>query len=496
MITLACLGHTFSYELEHIYRLFFPGEQVRCVQEETRLAEDFVEARLTRDPGWISLAVRVRLEDMNCDTSASAELDAAAPGPEGERQLAVLLYGILCGVTGITPPWGILTGVRPVRLCRQWESQGLTREQISERFTREYLVKPHKLALTLETTDTQRHILNGARPDGYSLYISIPFCPTRCLYCSFVSHAVDKAAKLIPDYIACLCRELEATAGLARNLGLSLETVYIGGGTPTSLSAAQLEQILGAVATHFDLSALREYTVEAGRPDTVTPEKLAVLRKFGVGRVSINPQTMDDTILKAIGRGHTAAQVERSMALVRGHDFSAVNMDLIAGLPGEGEDSFDKTLNGVLSMKPENITLHTLTVKRSSGLRLREDAFSGSPLDLDGLLQTAQRRLGVEGYRPYYLYRQKGTLQNLENTGFSLPGGEGIYNVYSMEEMHTILAVGAGGVTKLCFQGNIRRVYNYKYPYEYIKRFQELLARKSSVEEFYEKHSGKKIHTG
>jgi len=489
MITLTCLGHTFSYELEHILRLFFPGERVRCVQEEARPAGDFVETRLTRGPEKVFLAVRVRLENPACDTAATAELDSAAPGQEEERQLAVLLYGILCGVTGITPPWGILTGVRPVRLCRQWEEQGLTREQISGRFSKEYLVKPHKLALALTTTDAQRHILKDARADGYSLYISIPFCPTRCLYCSFVSHAINKAEKLIPDYLGKLCRELEVTAGLARKLGLSLETVYIGGGTPTSLTAAQLEQVLGTVAAHFDLSTLREYTVEAGRPDTITPEKLAVLRKFGVGRVSINPQTMDDTILKAIGRGHTAAQVARSMALVRDYGFSAVNMDIIAGLPGESEDSFNKTLDGVLSMKPENITLHTLTVKRSSGLRLREDAFSGSPLGLDGLLQTAQRRFDGEGYRPYYLYRQKGTLQNLENTGFSLPGGEGIYNVYSMEEVHTILAAGAGGVTKLCYQGDIRRVFNHKYPYEYITRFHELLARKSSVEEFYEKHS-------
>jgi len=497
-MTLVCLNHTFAYEMEHILRMFFPGAPIKT---RSGLPEDpggdLVLTELREQNGARVPFVRVRLSGLSAGTgTVGAQDTGAAPDSELERRLGVCLYRLLQKSTGVTPPWGILTGVRPVRLCRRWAEQGLDEKAIRRRFERDYLVQPGKADLALQTAGAQKRILAGNTPDSYSLYISIPFCPTRCLYCSFVSSAIAGAKKLVPDYLRLLDRELRATAALAERLGLVLHTVYVGGGTPTTLDAEQLELLLKSVSQNFDLTNILEYTVEAGRPDTITAEKLEILRKFGVDRISINPQTMDDTILRTIGRDHTAAQVEESYRLAKQFDFSAVNMDLIAGLPGESAGSFSATLDRVLALSPENITLHTLTVKRSSHLREREDAFAGSPLALGELLGVAQSRFASEGYRPYYLYRQKGTVQNLENTGYARPGTESAYNVYSMEEVHTILGAGAGAITKLCRGGHIRRVCNFKYPYEYIARFGELLERKSAVEEFYEEHSGKEVYPG
>ena len=494
MITL--FSPRFAYEMEHISRMYFPGEKIRLVKSMPQEAEQFLAVRILEQDGAPTAYVRARLIEPPFSGEAREPVGPGAPPAEQERLLGVLLCRLLEEATGVKPPWGILTGVRPVRLCRQWAEAGLGRAAIRRRFTEQYLVDGEKADLAMETAATQRHILKEVNPRGFNLYISIPFCPTRCLYCSFVSQSVDKAARLIPEYLDLLCKELKATAAHARGLGLVLETVYMGGGTPTSLSAAQLDQVLGAVAEHFDCGSLRECTVEAGRPDTVTPEKLRVLAERGVDRVSVNPQTMNDGILQAIGRAHSAAQVREAMRMTRACGDFAVNMDLIAGLPGESAGSFSSTLDQVLALGPENVTVHTLTVKRSSALRERDDAFAGSPLELNALLQSARDRLAGAGYAPYYLYRQKGCVQNLENVGFSLPGREGLYNVYSMEEAQTILAVGAGGVTKLVAGSDIRRVCNHKYLYEYIARFDEVLGRKTALEEFYERITGEEIHAG
>ncbi len=484
MTTLYCLSHTFAYEMECTVRLFFPGIKLQvCTQSQEQGHQDTILTAMKPSEGAVHLSASACIQGRNASRSGAFlnNLDTLRL----ERELALLLYAVLEEITGIRPPWGILTGVRPVRLCRQWEREGLTSEQIHNRLTNDYLVLPQKADLTLATGKAQQQVLAANTPESFSLYISIPFCPTRCLYCSFVSAAMDKMQALVPDYVTLLCEEIAATARIAKEKGMQLKTVYMGGGTPTTLDPKQLHTVLQAVAKHFDLSGLKEYTVEAGRPDTITRAKLAVLREFGIDRISINPQTMDDTILKTIGRRHTAAQVVESFHLAREMGFSAINMDLIAGLPGETQNSFSHTLKEVLFLRPENLTLHTLTVKRSSTLREQDDAFSGSALALDALLWEAQSRFDEAGYFPYYLYRQKGTVQNLENTGFTLPGYTGIYNIYSMEESHTILAVGAGAVTKLCRgDTDIQRIFNFKYPSEYISRFTEILDRKTAVQEW------------
>ena len=339
----------------------------------------------------------------------------------------------------------------------------------------------------MRTADNQAPVLALNTLRSYSLYISIPFCPSRCSYCSFVSRTTAESGSLIEPYVQALCRELAEISALARRNRLRLETIYIGGGTPTAVSAAQLRTLMQAVRDNFDVPAVREYTVEAGRPDCTTPEKLAVIKEYGATRISINPQTLSDEVLAAIGRRHTAQDVLDCFAQARRLGHGNINMDLIAGLPLDTPARFAQTLQGVLALAPENITVHTLTLKRASNLVIEHapNAYGDVARMLDSCAL-----LGENGYEPYYLYRQKGTLQNLENTGYTRPGYAGLYNVFIMEEVHTILSAGAGGSTKLVGpDGHIRRIFNHKYPLEYIERFDVVQARKQGVDDFYAKYA-------
>jgi len=487
-MTLEILGHSYAYEMECLARLFYPGRQIEVINQPGGLGRDRLITRMEMAGDEVSLFAAVYVdgqvrEQSDCFTAGSPywEWDA-------QRRLSALLFDLLCESAGARPPWGMLTGVRPVSFSRKMMSRfGLNEDQLAKTLAQDYRVLPEKAELVISILGAQKEILAKNTPRSYSLYIGIPFCPTRCLYCSFVSHAIDKAAKILPDYLRRLYEELAAIGKLAGQLGLKLCSIYIGGGTPTTLSPGQLRDLLEAIQKSFPTTEVLEYTVEAGRPDTITGEKLEIIKSYGVCRISVNPQTMDDTILKAIGREHTATQARGAVQLARQAGFDNINMDIIAGLPGQTPQSFLDTVEQILCLRPENITVHTLTVKRSSDLRTRHDAFDkGHPLD--NLLNTCRSRLSQAGYRPYYLYRQQGSPQNLENIGYCLPGKEGLYNIYSMEDAQTILAAGAGGVTKLCApSGKVMRIFNYKYPYEYISGFETLLGRKAAVQSFYEK---------
>lgn len=320
--------------------------------------------------------------------------------------------------------------------------------------------------------------------NGISLYIGIPFCPTRCLYCSFVTCGTRQAAKLIPDYVEALKKEIAYTGQLAADNGKTIETVYIGGGTPTTLSAAQLDDMLGQVRKSFNLSHCREFTVEAGRPDTITPEKLETLKKHNINRISINPQTMNVQTLKIIGRAHTPQQIKDAVSLAEKYDFDCINMDVIAGLPGETYDMFRYTLNEVAAMEPGNITVHTMSIKRSS--RLHEylsDYELTSGAEVEHMIDFARTFMSDNGYHPYYLYRQKNQLGNLENVGYSKDKLDSLYNIYIMEELQTILALGCGGVTKTVdpVTDRIERVFNVKEPQDYLARLDEMLKRKDDI---------------
>ena len=383
------------------------------------------------------------------------------------------------------PPWGALSGVRPTKLATKVLLEG-GREQDADRMLRDvYFVTPERRRLCL---DASRHTLEAAQllaPDDLSLYIGIPFCPTRCAYCSFVSESVERFGEFLPPFLDCLIREIEYTGALLKRSGWHIRSLYIGGGTPTTLSARQLDALCTQLAAAFDLSALREFTVEAGRPDTITADKLHVLRAHRVDRISVNPQTLDDRVLETIGRRHTAQDIYDALQLVRTTGGFAVNMDLIAGLPGDTPDGFRTTLEQVLALAPENITVHTLSRKRGADLS-QQTAPVPDGAQVGEMLDFANTALDTAGYAPYYLYRQKFMSGGFENVGWTRPGQENLYNICIMEELCSILAMGGGASTKLvCSGGRLERHIDPKYPTEYIANIDRICAAKAKLEAFF-----------
>ncbi len=468
-----------GYDVEHLVRIFYPMAPLTLAAPEE--GEDCVWASC--GPEGLSATVR--------ENGRSKTVTAPLPEQETpEFALASLTYGLLRAWTGLRPPWGKMTGVRPVRLIHDKRSAGWDEAQIDRLFLERFDCSEEKYRMAKAIAGLQEPILRrGAQPKAYSLYIGIPFCPSRCSYCSFVSCNLDRDRKLVQPYVDCLCRELEAIRQQAGQAGLQLQTIYIGGGTPTSLSAAQLRQLMGTVRANFPLEGLAEYTVEAGRPDCTDAEKLAVIKEYGATRISINPQTFSDEVLARIGRRHSAQDILDCYAAARAAGHTDINMDLIAGLPGDTVEGFERSLRIAIGLDPENITVHTLTLKRAS--RIMMDQQADDYADVAAMLEKCSL-LPAAGYRPYYLYRQKNTLQNLENVGWSKPGKEGCYNIYIMEEVQTILSAGAGGSTKLVDAAGHRmqRIFNFKYPNEYIQRFDEVLERKKGVAAFYDHDLG------
>lgn len=463
------------YDVENVARMFFsPADRV---QKWPARRAAFI-ARL----GKRHLMCGVR-ENGRCVWKRVAH----TPGEERGDVYALceLVYEFLCGYTGKRPPWGMLTGVRPVRLVRELRRHGETEEGVRAFFCGKYRARADKLELARGIADAQEPVIRLNTPRSYSLYIGIPFCPSRCSYCSFVSRETARSAGLIAPYLEKLETELADIAEAAARNRLRLETVYIGGGTPTSVSAAQLEHLMDAVRRTFPMETVREYTVEAGRPDCTDAEKLSVILEGGATRISINPQTMSDEVLRAIGRKHTAQDIVDCYETARRVGHKCINMDLIAGLPRDTLNGFRESLRRVIDLAPENITVHSLTLKRASALVTEHAADEYG--DVAAMIESCAEPLAGAGYSPYYLYRQKGTVQNLENTGYTKPGFEGLYNVFIMEEVHTILSAGAGGSTKLVSPdgAHIQRIFNYKYPLEYVEHFDEVRRRKKGVDDFY-----------
>lgn len=480
-------NHDFHFELSNICRLFLPQERIEIVDNVDGL--DGMAVVTTRDDraDGVCLTVRLRWDDFDRTRSMTLPRDLPDLNDECERRLCELLYYLLVELLGFEQTWGIVTGVRPVKLLRRLAAeQG---EEAAAAFLKDrLLVSDRKLALCRTTLQNENKLLALSRPDSFSLYVSVPFCPTRCDYCSFVSQTVTRAAKLIPEYVELLAKELAHTAALSRELGLRLETVYFGGGTPTTLTAEQLYTLTETVAREFDLSHLREYTVEAGRPDTVTHEKLQVLKAAGVNRISINPQTLSDDVLQHIGRKHTVAQFYEAFDLARKTGHNNINTDLIAGLPTDTYEGFANTLEQLLALSPESVTVHTLSMKRASNLSLQKRADYRVADDAVNMVALTAERLPKAGYQPYYLYRQSRTVGNQENVGWAKPGFESLYNVYIMDETHTILGCGAGAVSKLKrpHTDYLERIFNYKFPYEYNSGLDEMLRRKNYLREFYQ----------
>lgn len=471
-------NHNFHFELENLTRLFFPNEKITVIRDFSEPQPPCIYTEVSD-----KITISVNIGSFNKSETAVKKLT----DDDNELVSAQLLYKLLCDFTGLTQPWGILTGVRPVKLLRRLAEES-NEEQAVKKFEKDFFVSNEKIALSRETEHNERKILELSKPESFSLYVGIPFCPSRCSYCSFVMASIERAEKLIEPYTKLLCEEIKRTAEIANKLGLRLETVYFGGGTPTTLSAEQLDTVLGTVNKSFDMSTCREFTVEAGRPDTIDIAKLFALKENKVDRISINPQTVNDEVLKTIGRKHTAQQFFDAFELARKCGFDNINTDLIAGLPTDTPESFKNSLDSIVRLNAECITVHTLCMKRASRLTTE-----GVTLDLQQardareMLAYTQNILGQNEYIPYYMYRQSRMVGNLENVGWSKKGFESLYNVYVMDETHTILACGSGGVTKLKRNNPdyLERIFNFKYPYEYVDRFDELIQRKSGIMQFY-----------
>lgn len=471
-------NHNFHFELENLTRLFFPNEKITVIRDFSEPQPPYIYTEVSD-----KITITVNIGSFNKSETAVKKLT----DDDNELVSAQLLYKLLCDFTGLTQPWGILTGVRPVKLLRRLAEES-NEEQAVKKFEKDFFVSNEKIALSRETEHNERKILELSKPESFSLYVGIPFCPSRCSYCSFVMASIERAEKLIEPYTKLLCEEIKQTAEIANKLGLRLETVYFGGGTPTTLSAEQLDTVLRTVNNSFDMSTCREFTVEAGRPDTIDIAKLFALKENKVDRISINPQTVNDEVLKTIGRKHTAQQFFDAFELARKCGFDNINTDLIAGLPTDTPESFKNSLDSIVRLNAECITVHTLCMKRASRLTTE-----GVTLDLQQardareMLAYTQNILGQNEYIPYYMYRQSRMVGNLENVGWSKKGFESLYNVYVMDETHTILACGSGGVTKLKRNNPdyLERIFNFKYPYEYIDRFDELIQRKSGIMQFY-----------
>ncbi len=487
-MTLFCISHSYHYEIENVIRLFLPFQKILVLKEKGEFSGDYLYTEKQEENGKTILVSEFSFGGK--EYKSKKEYFNITDG-EAELYLAGMVLEQFIEEFKFKPNWGIVTGVRPSKLMATVINE-VGEENAQARFIEKYLAKPKKAELAFNVAKMEEKIINSADGDSFSLYISIPYCPTRCSYCSFVSHSIsnEKARELIPEYVEKLCEELKITAELSKKNNLYLKSVYWGGGTPTTLSHEQLDVILTEIENDFDLSKCIEYTVEAGRPDTITKEKLEVLKKHNVNRISINPQTFNNSVLKEIGRCHTAEETIEKYNLARETKFDVINMDLIAGLPTDTVEGFKNSIEKALSLNPENITVHTLSLKRSSTI-VTEDEKSGLDATITSdMVEYANSRLTESGYKPYYMYRQSKSLGNLENVGWCKESKECYYNVYMMSECQTVLSVGAGSVTKLKEPDGkqIERIFNFKFPFEYISRFNELVERKDRINTFFKEY--------
>ena len=480
-------GHDYRYAVEQSLLAFFPGQRPVYEGEEA----DRALVTLTGEAGQALAETVLTVDGRTARGQARTAIPDGADEYEGERlrQRAVKLsfFEAARALTGVTPAWGALTGIRPAKLAAGLLEEGKSEEEADRILRDTYFVSESRRKLCLPCAKAGLEAKRELQKNEISLYVGIPFCPTRCAYCSFVSNSVEKSFHLVEPYLQALLAEADSAAAMVKDLGLKVRSFYMGGGTPTTLTAEQMDRLLGRLREGFDLADAVELTVEAGRPDTITAEKLAVLRKNDVDRISVNPQSMDDRVLAAIGRRHSGDDIRRAMELVNAAGFPHVNMDLIAGLPEDTPESFRRTLDEVVAFGTDNITIHTLSLKKGSRITL-EGTRIPTVEEVSAMLDYADPALRRSGFAPYYLYRQKYMSGSFENVGWCRPGGTGWYNIYIMEELHTILSLGAGGSTKMVDQprNRIERVFNLKFPQEYIQRPEKIAANQAAFRAFYQ----------
>lgn len=495
LVELNLFGRDYEQEMRPLIRAFLPGADFEVSQYEADDASMRLIFAKEETPGMLSCNASnaysfcmLLMEDwfrIRIYKGGKLIGSADADGVDSERKayrnrVAREVYRVLSEETGHGLPWGILTGVRPTKLVYELLEEGRSEEEIGSILRKEYLISEQKLATSLTIAKRELSLLREMDyKNGYSIYIGIPFCPTTCAYCSFTSYPLARFGKMADDYLDALEKEIRFLGSIRPKEKLS--TVYIGGGTPTALNEAQLERLLRMVRDYLPMEETLEYTVEAGRPDSVTRRKLELLKEYGVSRISINPQTMQQRTLDLIGRKHTVSQICEALKLARecGHD--NINMDIIIGLNGETPEDVADTLSKIAELDPDNLTVHTLALKRAARLTTEKESFAGmEATGVSAMLAETISYAEKHNYKPYYLYRQKNMAENLENVGYARPGREGLYNILIMEEKQTILAAGAGAMSKFVFydEDRIERVENVKSLTDYISRVDEMIKRK------------------
>ena len=471
-------GNINRYYVQTLCMVFFPGSTFGEKEERGEgVPEVTVSVYRDTDGNTESAFVSIKLNDKVCEATETVfvndDITIATPAAIA---VGKAMFAAGKELLGHIPPWGILTGIRPAKVASALLYSGQGRIKTRRILRDDFLLNPQKAALATTVASNEIKLLKKTAKNSCSLYISIPFCPSRCAYCSFVSSTTPRLLSMIDEYLDKLISDLEETFTIINELKLKLQTIYIGGGTPTTLSEIQLERLLSKVYEGTDVEKLLEFTLEAGRPDTITEEKLKIAKKYGVTRVSVNPQTLSDDVLKEIGRKHTTEDFYRAFDIAKNSGIRDINVDLIAGLPGDDFDNFSKTIDKIIELSPTNITVHTFCVKKAADvLKNNSNIYNASGSDAVKSVAYSQLKAKFAGYKPYYMYRQKNTVGNLENVGFSFEGHEGMYNVFMMEETQTIFAVGAGAVTKLVRKNEknetvIERIFNPKYPYEYLRQ--------------------------
>ena len=466
---LTLTGHDDRYAVEQLQMALFP--------EGT---EGEALSTLHRGKIWLTATTKITLEGKT--VTASRRIKAADETVRLRRQaLQQSYYLAAIQLLPALPAWGALAGVRPTKITTKHMLEGGTPASAAKLMQDVYYVAPERRKLAVDCSISTVNAARLLEPTDLSLYVGIPFCPTRCTYCSFVSRTIGKKTELLDPYLNALLKEMEITGKLLADSGRQLRTIYIGGGTPTTLSTAQMAYLLDAIRDSFDLSRCIEFTVEGGRPDTLDAEKLRAIREHGADRMSINPQTMEDHVLRACGRPHKAADVVRAYGEAVDAGFKAINMDLIAGLPKDDFDGFKRSLDAVAALNPANITVHTLALKKGADLFEKREGLS-TPAEVTAMVDYANETLRSLGYKPYYLYRQKYMSGSFENVGWSRDELDCLYNIYMMEEVHTILSLGGGGMNKVNFpDGSLKRFHNPKFPEQYIEMIADVCRQKEEL---------------
>ena len=475
---LRLIGHDDRYAMEQLQLCLFPQWPVEWTQSP--FDGDGAVSSLHRGRKWLTATAVLRLNGRTARATKRLPLEKETY-PLRRRILQQSYYLAAMAFLDAPPPWGALSGVRPTKLTTRHLLNGGSRQSADRLLADTFFVTPARRQLCLDASDAAVQAKSLLSEKDISLYIGIPFCPSRCAYCSFVSQTTGSSGALVEPYLEKLIRELALTGELTRRSGCRVRTVYMGGGTPTTLSAGQMTRLMQAVAASFDLSGLLEYTVEGGRPDTLDTEKLRAIRAQGCGRMSINPQTMNDAVLRAVGRPHTAAQTVAAYHQAVQAGFASINMDLIAGLPGDTPASFADSLEQVLALGPSNVTVHTLALKKGAELFEKRGGLP-SQQAVSQMVDGAAQRLRAAGYSPYYLYRQKYMSGSFENVGWCRNRDVCLYNIYMMEELQTIVSVGGGGMSKVMVSPTrLERFHNPKFPGDYLRQFDGVLEKKRAL---------------